>query len=165
LVAVLGATSQTNNTVQNLSETFRQQPQFVEIFPPYFLEHGILSFLESAPVSISLNHQPAQSGNWQVPLFSNTRTIQARWMDGPFFQLDFEESSMPKSSNIDWDGTQWHAHEPATWKIYNLQGQVVFSDAQLHSNLQPPFLSSGIYLVEVTWLDESKTHQKFSLDR
>jgi hypothetical protein len=86
-------------------------------------------------------------------------------MDGPFFQLHFEESSMPKSSNIDWDGTQWHAHEPATWKIYNLQGQVVFSDAQPRSTLQPPFLSSGIYLVEATWLDGSKTHQKFSLGR
>ena len=165
LVAIIGATSQTNNTVQNLTEAFRFQPQSVEIFPPYLLENGILSFLESAPSSISINHQNPQSGSWQVPLFYPTRNIEARWINGAFFQLNFEESAIKKPTTIDWDGTQWHAQEPATWKIYNLQGQVVFSEDQPRHSLQPPFLTNGIYLVEATWLDGSKTHQKFSFGR
>lgn len=147
LTAVMGATSQTNNTIQTPTKVERQRHLPLEIFPNYILENGELSFLESAPQTISVNQQPPEAGKQRIPIFSSTQHVQASWENGGFFEITWNENgSLPKTT-IPWDGNQFTLEQPANWSIINMQGQVVFTTFE-SINFIPPTLPKGIYWME-----------------
>ncbi len=147
LTAVMGATSQTNNTVQTPTKVERQRHLPLEIFPNYLLENGELSFLESAPQTISVNQQPPEAGKQRIPIFSSTQHVQASWENGGFFEITWNENASLPKTTIPWDGNQFTLEQPANWSIINMQGQVVFTTFE-SMNFIPPTLPKGIYWME-----------------
>jgi hypothetical protein len=147
LTAVMGATSQTNNTVQTPTKVERQRHLPLEIFPNYILENGELSFLESAPQTISVNQQPPEAGKQRIPIFSSTQHVQANWENGSFFEITWNENASMHKTTIPWDGNQFTLEQPANWSIINMQGQVVFTTFE-SMNFIPPTLPKGIYWME-----------------
>jgi len=162
--AILGSTSQTNNTLQTMQPVARNSQNAFPIFPDFILENNQLSFIESAPKSIIVNQKDFLQGVWKLPLSSTTETIRTEWENGGFFELNLDKNPAFENQLFDWNGIQCESEQNCDWTVYNLQGQVI----QKHLNdtkFTPYFPSSGIFLIQANGKNGETRTQKIGLGK